>query len=104
MIKIIKNGSITTPKGFKAGAVYAGLKSPGEDKYDLGIIYSSSPSNWAGVFTKNIIVSPLNCINDSTNTIQLNLSPGLNESGVYDVFFQTHSFADFSYSFISLFY
>ena len=58
MIKIIKNGSITTPKGFKAGAVYAGLKSPGEDKYDLGIIYSSSPSNWAGVFTKNKIVSP----------------------------------------------
>jgi len=58
MIKIIKKGSITTPKGFKAGAVYAGLKSPGEDKYDLGIIYSSSPSNWAGVFTKNKIVSP----------------------------------------------
>ena len=58
MIKIIKNGSITTPKGFKAGAVYAGLKSHGEDKYDLGIIYSSSPSNWAGVFTKNKIVSP----------------------------------------------
>ena len=53
MIKIIKKGSITTPKGFKAGAVYAGLKSPGEDKYDLGIIYSSSPSNWSGVFTKN---------------------------------------------------
>ena len=58
MIKIIKNGSITPPKGFKAGSVYAGLKSPGEDKYDLGIIYSSSPSNWAGVFTKNKIVSP----------------------------------------------
>ena len=58
MIKIIKNGSITTPKGFKAGAVYAGLKSPGEDKYDLGLIYCSSPSNWAGVFTKHKSVSP----------------------------------------------
>ena len=58
MIKIIKNGSITTPKGFKAGAVYAGHKSPGEDKYDLAIIYSASPSNWAGGLTKNKIVSP----------------------------------------------
>lgn len=46
-----------------------------------------------GQLNQNIIVSPLNCINDSTNTIQLNLSPGLNESGVYDVFFQT-SFRD----------
>jgi glutamate N-acetyltransferase/amino-acid N-acetyltransferase len=58
MINIISNGSITSPKGFKAGATYAGLKSPGQDKYDLGIIYSDSPSNWAGVFTKNKIVSP----------------------------------------------
>ena len=58
MINIISNGSITSPKGFKAGATYAGLKSPGQDKYDLGIICSDSPSNWAGVFTKNKIVSP----------------------------------------------
>ena len=45
MINIISNGSITSPKGFKAGATYAGLKSPGQDKYDLGIICSDSPSN-----------------------------------------------------------
>ena len=58
MINIITEGSIVSPKGFKAGATYAGLKSPGQDKYDLGIIYSTAPSNWAGVFTKNKIVSP----------------------------------------------
>ena len=30
--KIISNGNVTSPKGFLAGAVFAGLKSPGKDK------------------------------------------------------------------------
>ena len=32
---------------------------------------------------------PINCINDSTNNIQINLNPGLNNSGNYNLFFQS---------------
>ena len=37
----------------------------------------------------NQSVSPvaINCINDSTNQIELTLSPGLNQSGLYDLSF-----------------
>ena len=56
--KIISNGNVTSPKGFLAGAVFAGLKSPGKDKKDIGIIYTENLSKVAGTFTKNTIVSP----------------------------------------------
>jgi hypothetical protein len=42
-----------------------------------------------GQINQTIIATPINCINDSTNTIQLDLNPGLNESGIYDLFFQS---------------
>ncbi|MGC9003326.1 MAG: bifunctional glutamate N-acetyltransferase/amino-acid acetyltransferase ArgJ [bacterium] len=38
------------PKGFLFSAVNCGLK---KDRPDLGIIYSESPANWAGMFTTN---------------------------------------------------
>ena len=57
-IKIIKDGTITSPAGFRAGAVYAGMKTPGPDKLDLGILVSDSPCTVAGVFSQNSIVSP----------------------------------------------
>ena len=56
--KTIPNGNITSPKGFFAGAIFAGLKSPGKDKKDIGIIYSENLSRVVGTFTKNTIVSP----------------------------------------------
>ena len=37
-IKIIENGSISSPKGFRSGAIFAGIKTPGEDKKDIGIL------------------------------------------------------------------
>lgn len=36
-----------------AGAVYAGIKTMGDDLLDLGILYSGSPCVGAGVFTSN---------------------------------------------------
>ncbi|MBA32146.1 MAG: bifunctional ornithine acetyltransferase/N-acetylglutamate synthase [Chloroflexi bacterium] len=56
--KIISNGNIASPKGFLAGGVFAGLKSPGKDKKDIGIIYSENLAKITGTFTKNTIVSP----------------------------------------------
>jgi glutamate N-acetyltransferase / amino-acid N-acetyltransferase len=49
----IEDGTITTPRGFKAGATYAGLKTPGPGKLDVGVILSDAPCGVAGVFTTN---------------------------------------------------
>lgn len=54
IIDFIGNGTITSVKGFKAGAVNAGIKKKGP-KPDLGIVYSETPCTAAGVFTKNKI-------------------------------------------------
>lgn len=51
-------GGVTAAKGFKAGGVFAGIKTPGEDKYDLGILASDTLCTVAGTFTRNSIVSP----------------------------------------------
>ena len=42
-----------------------------------------------GQVNQTVIASPINCTNDSTNTIQLSINPGLNESGVYTIYFQS---------------
>ena len=52
------------------------------------------------VYTANITIDgqimqvvnplPINCINDSTDQIQLNIAPGLNESGVYNVYLESY--------------
>jgi glutamate N-acetyltransferase/amino-acid N-acetyltransferase len=39
--------------GFSAGAVYAGIKTPGPDKLDLAILASDRPAVVAGIFTTN---------------------------------------------------
>lgn len=50
-MKIIENGSITSPKGFTAAGVSAGIKKSG--KKDIGIILSEVDAAAAGVFTLN---------------------------------------------------
>src|ERR1700684_4160306 len=51
-MKIIKGG-VTSPQGFLANGVSAGIKRSG--KLDLGIIVSEGPAVTAGVFTKSSI-------------------------------------------------
>jgi glutamate N-acetyltransferase/amino-acid N-acetyltransferase len=48
---IIENGSITSPKGFRASGVTAGIKQSG--KPDLALVVSDVPSVSAAVFTQN---------------------------------------------------
>lgn len=50
-------GSSTSPKGFRAGAVYAGMKTYGEGKLDLAILASDFPCTVAATFTKNVLHS-----------------------------------------------
>jgi len=53
----LEGGTITSPKGFLAGATYSGIRAYSPDKLDLGIVCSTVPSHVAGTFTTNKIKS-----------------------------------------------
>ncbi len=54
-IKFIPNGTVTSPKGFYAGATYAGINKKAKHDLDLGILSSQAPAVAAAVFTTNRI-------------------------------------------------
>ncbi len=47
-----RNGSVTTPLGFVAAGIHAGIKKK-KKKYDVALIYSRTPCVAAGTFTTN---------------------------------------------------
>jgi glutamate N-acetyltransferase/amino-acid N-acetyltransferase len=49
----IPSGGITSPRGYSAGAVSAGIKNGGTRRLDLGILLSEKSCNAAAVFTGN---------------------------------------------------
>ena len=58
MFELVQGGGVTSPKGYLAGATYAGLKTLTEDALDLGILVSERPASLAATFTTNRIESP----------------------------------------------
>ena len=58
LIASVPSGTVTSAKGFSAGGIFAGIKTPGVDKKDICIIYSSAPCAVAGTFSQNTIISP----------------------------------------------
>lgn len=58
MIELIQDGSVTSAKGFTAGATYAGLKTQEDGVLDLGILLSDVPASLASTFSTNKILSP----------------------------------------------
>jgi glutamate N-acetyltransferase/amino-acid N-acetyltransferase len=50
--KVIADGSVTSPQGFLASGMHAGIKKNAR-KYDASLIYSEMPAVSAGVFTTN---------------------------------------------------
>ncbi len=48
---IVEDGTVTTPKGFRAGGLHCGLKKT--ERYDLGAIVCDVPAEAAGVYTLN---------------------------------------------------
>src|SRR5690606_15068387 len=54
----VADGSVTTPQGFVADGLFAGIKDPAPDKLDLGILLSESPCTSAAVFTQNRLAAP----------------------------------------------
>jgi len=57
-VEFIGDGTVTSPQGYVAGGVYAGLKSQGDDVADLGILLSQRPASVAATFSTNKVVSP----------------------------------------------
>jgi len=53
----IEGGTVTSPRGFHAGATAAGIKNPDDSRLDLGILFSEEPCVAAGVLTTNRIKS-----------------------------------------------
>jgi len=56
-IEPLVNGTVTSPRGFHAGATLAGIKDYGRAKPDLGILFSDAACSAAAVFTLNSIKS-----------------------------------------------
>ena len=54
-VTIVKDGSATSPKGFVAGAVYTGIKTPGKGKLDVGILASETAARVAALFTQSTV-------------------------------------------------
>jgi len=54
-ISFVASGTVTSPKGFQAGATYAGIKKKGDGILDLGILFSEVPCAVVGLFTTNRI-------------------------------------------------
>ncbi len=52
---LIQLGTVTSPRGFQAGAVYAGIKNPSPNALDLGLLFSEVPCSATGLFTTNQI-------------------------------------------------
>ncbi len=52
-IEFIPDGTVTSPRGFSAGATYAGIKKMSAGVLDLGILVSETPPRMAAVFTTN---------------------------------------------------
>jgi glutamate N-acetyltransferase/amino-acid N-acetyltransferase len=48
----IITGGVTSPKGFKAAGIYAGIK---KKRKDMALVYSTVPAKGAGTFTTNIV-------------------------------------------------
>ena len=48
MIELIKNGTITSAKGFVAGGISAGIKISSENNLDLGVSWGTEVQEWYG--------------------------------------------------------
>ncbi|WP_114381520.1 bifunctional ornithine acetyltransferase/N-acetylglutamate synthase [Paenibacillus prosopidis] len=64
LFSVVADGSITTPKGFKAGGLHCGLKKT--TRNDLGAIVCEVPAAAAGVYTTNVFqAAPLQVTRES---------------------------------------
>src|SRR3954454_13461993 len=55
--RVLSEGGVTAPRGFLAGAVYAGLQQPAPDQRDLGALLADRPCVAVARFTTNLVVA-----------------------------------------------
>ena len=61
---VVPEGTVTTPKGFRAGGLHCGLKKT--ERHDLGAIVCDVPAAAAGVYTLNAFqAAPLRVTQES---------------------------------------
>lgn len=69
LVQKVENGSVTSPKGFFAGGIHAGLRYT---KKDVGILVSSRPASCAAVYTQNHFqAAPIKVTQDSISKSQM---------------------------------
>jgi glutamate N-acetyltransferase/amino-acid N-acetyltransferase len=56
-MQVDPSGNATSPQGFFAGSTFAGVKTYGEGKLDLGVLYSERPCSTAATYTQNVLHS-----------------------------------------------
>ncbi len=56
-IEVIQDGGVTSPRGYTAGGIHAGVRSDWT-KLDVGLIYSEAPCTTAAVYTSNTLKAP----------------------------------------------
>ena len=54
-VTIVPGGGVTTPRGFVAGAAFAGIKTLGKDPLDVGILASERPCKAVAMFTRSTV-------------------------------------------------
>ena len=57
VIKAVPGGTVTSPEGFFAGAVSAGINERAAGKLDLAVLFSETPCVAAGMFTTSKLIS-----------------------------------------------
>ncbi|MEH7439452.1 bifunctional ornithine acetyltransferase/N-acetylglutamate synthase [Neobacillus drentensis] len=100
-IVVLEEGSVTLPKGYKAGGMHCGIK---RKRLDLGYIVSEVPATAAGVYTTNIFqAAPLLVTQESVakeNKLQAiivnsgNANACTGEQGLLDAYTMQKDFAN----------
>lgn len=54
-IRVLEQGGVTSPRGFKAAGVAAGVKNGRKEKKDIAVLMSEVPAAAAGVYTSNAV-------------------------------------------------
>lgn len=92
-VTLIERGTVTSPKGFVAGAAYAGIKTLGAAPLDVSILASTTAAKCAAVFTQStvpgapVIVSRLHARDGNARGVVINsgiANVGTGKSGEAD--------------------
>jgi glutamate N-acetyltransferase/amino-acid N-acetyltransferase len=77
--EVVEDGSITTPRGFRAAGLYCGLKK--SERNDLGVVFCEVPAAAAGVYTLNVFQAAPLAVTKSSIAVEGKLQAVVVNSG-----------------------